>query len=581
MITLLQAPPAFTFSGNFIPLKFQTNNFQEDPGSYAYNRFIASPSAEIYTAEGQEFVIRYGSTVITLTSTSAPNHSLMQFKSGLVSSATLDEIALICQGHPQLSNDFIIERGGITINFIAKKKGFGYLFVDTDFSIFYFIGSTGTPELIRPNFAIQFDLFLQDAGKTTYTRIYTNRLVLQYQQPGVAIVDIADKLNNILLNEGPDLPNGTTGVYECLKSCRSYYFTYAESYGDVIATYPAVSSEKYTVLAGALSYLGNANTTLDEIIRPVPTDVSKNLFLKQGGDTQYIRPEQPQYLTWFNTNPSNFYALKIRLYFIDGTHADRTSFSAAYKLNGKYAFSVSFSSVFTQENYPGKSLERFECWMEDSTEQPVTIKQIYWLNYEHQQYARYFVYWSSFGTLETLGYYGKGSAQFELVQQEAKRIRRSGYLVSDGDSRMFDTRINSGFKAVTGWLTRHQLALNRDFYISSFKYRYFKEQYLPIKITSGTIPEYEDGKNNISQEFEYKYLFEDQAYTEGDVETNNLPANNFMFGGFGKVRIVDQEGNLVEEVAAPGTFQIYRFDAIGGGGADTVFELQIIKAAND
>jgi hypothetical protein len=45
----------------------------------------------------------------------------------------------------------------------------------------------------------------------------------------------------------------------------------------------------------------------------------------------------------------------------------------------------------------------------------------------------------------------------------------------------------------------------------------YKTLLLPIKVTSKTVPELQDGNNLYAQKFEYEYLFDDNAYTEGDI----------------------------------------------------------------
>lgn len=579
MITLLQGPPTYTFSGNFIPLKFRTDNRFEDSGQIAKNQMVWDFSVDLEIPESWTMQIRYGTTVLSFVAVSNPDTSGTQIPSGHLNSDLLQNIKTYLEYNAQLSNDFKLESTGIVISFESRKKGYGYNFEEFNDPFFYYSNrEAGRPVIYRPNFAIQFDLYIQDKNAASYAKIYSNRLLIQPGDEDVASIDIADKLHNIIVNDGPDLPAAENGTYTCTKSCRSYYFTYAESYGDLIKSYGLTTSSKFTVLAGALSYLGAATTSLDKFLQPLPAEKTHNRFLKQGGNNIYTRPDQPQFLYWFNPDITGNHNLKVKFHFIDGSEAVTTKYTFSAGNFRKYAFKVGFNDVFNQSDYPGRSVERYELWLENALDFQVTEKLTYWLNYEHQQYARYFLYWSSFGSLDSMSCHGKGSSQFELIQQEAKKIRRSGYAVSDGDSRMFDIRLNSGFKAVTGWLTRNQLAINRDFYLAAYKYRYLKEQLLPIKITTGTIAEYPDGSNNVSQEFEYKYLFDDQAYTEGDVETNNLPVQDFIFGGFGRVRIVDQEGNLIDEVQAPGTFQVYRFDTIDGGNAFSTYELQIIKS---
>jgi hypothetical protein len=115
-------------------------------------------------------------------------------------------------------------------------------------------------------------------------------------------------------------------------------------------------------------------------------------------------------------------------------------------------------------------------------------------------------------------FYGKGSHEFNLVQSKAEKGYVNPFEISKGSSLIYNSNGRTVFTATTGFLKdKSELLFNRDFWLSVLKYKVYGQNILPIEILSKTIPEIQEGQNLYAQKFEYAYLYDDDAYTEGDI----------------------------------------------------------------
>jgi hypothetical protein len=523
-VSLIKAPDTFSFSRNFITVKFSCDNYLEQPGVAAVNEVAFQGMPVSGTVS-----ITWGSTTVVMSAVASPDDSGTQFPTGDGFAAYVASILPYFQANYKLSSDFDITAVGLNLIFTAKKKNHGYGFNAFNSSIYSTsVKTAGVPEVPRANFAVVLQLFCEKEDYTGFELIRETRLPVKYGTSGVCEDDVAEVLNSYIQKSGIDIPDsGSLVPLVCKKTARKFYFRYGESWGADISVKTLHTSASYTVIEGGLSYVGSYLNNLKSYIVPDNANPSKDRFLRQGNNQVYTRSNQPQFLYFFNTRATQANAvLKKKVLFTDGT-APLVSSSAAFNLEQyrKYAFNVRFDQLIVSE----KVVQRYEVWLEAANGTVLSETRTFWIDYELKQYVRYFLNWSSWGALDSRVCYGKGTSESEINQQEAKRIRKPGYDIKAGDSTVFDVKQTSSFKVSTGFISRNALVLNRDFYTSAKKFRYVKGLMLPIKLTSKQIPELRDGSNLYYQEFEYQYLFDDDAYTEGDVEEPGISFDGFFF----------------------------------------------------
>jgi hypothetical protein len=556
----------YKFSKNFIPVKFTTNNHITQSGRASVNAITFSSAV--------------GDTEISLSWNSARSYAPMkavvavanpgsEFPRGNGNAAYIQSILPYFKANYLLSRDFIITATNNSIVFTSKTQGYGFDMLRLggipDGNPVWSVDNlvTGRPEILKDNFGYEFELYCQTADGSKFESIYTTRIPLI---KGAAEVDIASHLHDYLERDVLDIPGLPGTPLVCTKSCRKYYYTYGESWGSPVVVKGLTISPEYIVLSGGLSFLSAAVVPAPAFLAPSENDPASDKFLRQGKTTTSTRSNQPQYLYFFNTRTSRPAAkLKAKLFFNDSTDTVVTLETLNLEAYKKYGFNVRFDKIINPANYPGKTVIKYQVWLETSAGAKVSEYIGFVVDYTIRNWTRCFLHWSSWGALDSKMCFGKGNSEYELSYSEAFHIHKSGYNVQDGLSTIFDLRLKNEFKVATGYMLQDELILNRDFFLSEHKFRFYKDQLLPIKVTSKNIPETEDGNNLFAQSFEYAYLWDENAFTEGDVDGSGLQAGlniPTFTTSMGTVLIVDQNGNIITEVPAPGQYQVTAFTAI-------------------
>lgn len=192
----------------------------------------------------------------------------------------------------------------------------------------------------------------------------------------------------------------------------------------------------------------------------------------------------------------------------------------------KYAFDLTFDKI--KSAFENKQVSNYKVCLKVDGDQ-ISEVRTYYLDYSARNYIRYFLNWSSFGSMDSRVCYGEGETEFELFNKKAERFTRYGDDIKAGKRITFASKLTRSHSISTGWLSKRELQFNADFFLSNFKYRYTGGLMLPISINAGKIPEITDGNNLFAQKFEYEYLIEDHAYTEGDAEDNGEVISGFFF----------------------------------------------------
>jgi len=581
-VTLSQSPPPFAFSGNFIPVKFETDNYIEDEGALAENYILFFLPVTLLA--GESIPLKYGNTSVTFDITAQADDSGSSIPAGTYTN--LDQLVPYFTCNLDLSRDFDIWPAAEgRLNFTAKKPNNGF---DLEYfsSLKFWITRevNGRPRTLRKNFSIWFELYCQNSDHSAYEKIYEHTIPLSFDKGNVAEMDVADKLRDHLLlaiDSGPEIPSLSSPTpLACKKTCRKYYFRYAEMYGQPIKVRKVIQSPSYTVILGGMSYVGQIEKNISTLFQPDAADRSKDRFLKQSQgsiSSTLTRQSQPQFLYFFNTRVSGAGTrLKAKWHFNEGGSAEEILSVFDMLQHEKYGFNVRFDKAFIPANHAGKSVSHYEIWLESSAGSRLSEVRTYILDYSILQYLRYFLFLTSWGAVETLATIGQGSSEYQIEQQEAARVRISGSPLSAGDRSVFGISLTDHFKVNTGWLTNDELIMLRDFILSAKKYRYYVGRLLPIALTSDKISEKDDANRLYKQLFEYKYLITDDAFTERsdeDVEPMDAVAPRLLPVYFGPSALVP--ATAAEVKALPSMHLENVYDWIFQTGTNNVFSIAV------
>jgi hypothetical protein len=533
-VTLISQNPLYAFSGDQLKLQFQCENRMEVMGAKSVNGLTISSAL----VGGATISLKYGQTEVLMRAEGVPDDSGYQIPSG-----TASEIDLLpyFQSNYILSRDFHITVVGTEMIFTAKQEYLGFDFVASPGGSWQTVNKTpGVVSKEKANYGIYFRLYCQNPSQDKFEMIYDRRLPVVYGSNGIAELSIGERLHEYISeeirNSMPDIPESDPLL--CKKSCRKYYYEFAESYGDPITIMKLHKSPTYSILHGGLSTIGEATSSLSDLIS---TSSGFTRFLKQGDQVNLTRSNQRQYLYYYNPAAQFHVTMNCRLRFTDGSKVVIRLHDLDLPQFSKYAFNVGYEKVFNAATYPGRILLAYDIWLSGSNGVRVSDSQTYIMDYRPLQFIRYFVNWSSWGTMDSRMFYGRGSIEFDLVQSEAEKSNRNPSRITQGNSLVYDIRLTSKLSITTGFIsTRRMLVLNRDFFLSPMKYRVLGDLLLPIKVTSKTIPELEDGNNLYAQKFEYEYLFDDHAYTEGDVQEPGISYGQTNIGS-SEIFLTDKE----------------------------------------
>ncbi|WP_231424034.1 hypothetical protein [Pedobacter sp. Leaf250] len=503
-VTLLNAPANHSFSNDFITAKFQCTNYLEQVGVKAVNKISL---AGVFV-EGTSVIIKYGSKTVTMVSAYAPDDSGHQFICGNGTALPAVDVVDSFRSNHQLSTDFDITFLGFEIIFTAKTKALGFNFME---------GNTtpGLPEIPKPNYRIFFKLFLENSDHTGFDEIYQAYLDLQNGTPGIATAQLGDKIHNRITADidinGLEIPGST--FVQCKNTARKFYFEFAESFGESVEVKRINRSTNYNVIHGGLSFQGKVSQTLSGLINPGAAPADR--FLKQGPKSQYSRIDQPQFLYFYNSRaPQGNAKLIAKRVFNDGTSDTVEVLTLDLQINEKYGFNVRAANIYSGV----KRLDRYEIYLVDGAGDRISEKQIYSIKDDGERYLRYFLNWSSWGSLDSRCFTGVNQGSLEITSSKASRIIQSDYKIINGDSKIYGKSGVNKFTASTGFNDPAIIALNQDFYLSNLQYRYVRNRILPIEVTSNSITNPADREFLYAQSFEYYYLFSNDQFTESDAD---------------------------------------------------------------
>lgn len=365
------------------------------------------------------------------------------------------------------------------------------------------------------NYGLLLKIFCEDADNASYEIIYNQMIPLLNRSTGKISLQINDKLHDYISYDigrlNPDIP--VLNFLECKKSCRRYYLEFYE----VIDGIPQAkqTTEIFTALHGALSKRAQITSSLLSILQPGSREIDR--FLKQGPRMIYTHKEQIQFLYFFNTRSTILNAeLKVRYFFTDKTEVSIVMTTFNLEEKRKYAFNVTFDSFYSSTSYPGREVSHYEVWLGKGDSRYSEIRT-YYVNNKLKKHIRYFLNWSSFGSMDTRVCYGEGTTEIQITQRTSDRIGLE-FDIQKASSFVFDLNSQSRFSVTTGFMSKAELVLWRDFYLSAFKYRLVSGLLIPVALLTENIKEIEDGSLLHSNSFEYRYLNEEYVFTEGDIE---------------------------------------------------------------
>ncbi|MFN8406765.1 MAG: hypothetical protein U0X71_04720 [Sphingobacteriaceae bacterium] len=498
-ITISQQPDDICFSGNPIIVKLQSDaaNGVAFSGSLDRSRLLVP---------GKKLLFQFGDQTVEMTQTDKPNDTGTQFpvtQNGQILKAS--GFVPYFSANNTLNKYYIIEaKDDETMCFRARSTGTFYNWKpNTDLVV----DKLGVDQ--KNNFKFLFEVFFRNAGDTDFKNVYTEELNQDSSFSGDLTLDISSILDACLANETPD---SSVKPRLCVVSKGEYYCRFSEMSGIPPVPGKGIQTEVKHVIKGGLSHIGLKTKTLVNILQPSPADASRDAFLKQGGRTRPLKIDQPEALFFVSLRESvSQLRLKTVIDYTDQSTNPIVSSAIAVKKYDKIAFQIEKTPPLAT-----KTPQQYSCFLIDQADNIVSEVITYTIDNQPRDQARYFLYTSSFGGLDTLVTFGRGSEEYEITGQTVNKPQPLSYELYNGNRVTFDLRLQRTFTVATGWLDRRAFDLLSDFFLSEKKWIIKNSTPLPITVTNKKAGEYHDLSPLIAQSFEYRLDFEDDYYTEGD-----------------------------------------------------------------
>lgn len=524
-IVVVREPAEISFSKNPIVYKLQSDARIDNPGAAAVNEleFVGN------IVDGTVVVLRWKGEQQRMVARDVVSNPGFEFPSGTVGQAYIEQILPYFKDNFYLDRDFVITllmtsvSGGwkYTIKFTAKEPGRENQFIPQSTpSVKIKISTPGIDVVLKPNFKIQAELWIQKPGVNDFEMIFSEPL--EVDNSGSAEWDIANLLHPEL---SPDFHNWSgRSLNRDIKSKRQYYIRYAEAWGDRFQVGKVFKhTTKHVTMGGTPYEAGPAVKVKDLLLEG--TDPTRDRCLRYGPDVRFIFPDEPAFLSYINVRSPGYatFQMKVTAKMSFSGNADVITIPLNNGLLLKYdrvTANAGFAQLGLNQLVTTDAVESYTCQFFEGTT-PVSRPYTFVIDYSNKPYRRYFTYHNSLGAFDSMHIWGKGSNEIELTKQTAKNYLKPDYAYTDGTFDDWDLTYRQKFQAATGYRQKAEIRMFKDFYISRYKHRFTESKPLPVTILSSSVKEFEDGNHFYAQTFEYAYQFDDDTVTE-DLEDSSL-----------------------------------------------------------
>lgn len=526
MAIITTPPPPIGFSRDRIIWEFEDDFADVVPGINAVNTLSVVGDVP----DGARVIFRWGETEMIFTASDTPDPTAATIPtyiySDLTEQAYIDSLVPYFQSNYFISKDFVVDAYLITlgplsrwvVRFTAKTPGKAYNVTNTRFGlngVQVLVEGTDTKHVI--NNSVAMELLLGDRDGETYELIYS--AALELDKTGRARVDVANILHSQLASEIPSFI--TPVAMKCQDSRREYYLRYAQAGGENFSIGPMQTTEHRVVLLGGFA---EKKAGPQNVIDTFAVVSGQSKFLRLHGPRRYVRQDEPVFVSWINfTSEDKDVVVRARIYYTDDTTVD-TNTVMIYDVRPyeKVMFSVGPRSLNLAYFNAIKPVREYEIYLADSTGTAISETITLTINYAYEEFVRYFAHVNSWGAIETLSTYGKGSSAWKVFKESAEKVMPLTFDSSEAQYVEWNLQYQETGEVATGFLPKKELRFFLDFFISPIKFRLIKGAAYAVAVNSDTIARGTDGDNLHGLTFEYQFQRRFDAITEDELEGDDV-----------------------------------------------------------
>lgn len=366
------------------------------------------------------------------------------------------------------------------------------------------------------DYSVYAELWVKRPDQDVFSR--KQSFTIAVKDDGTAQLDVGSILHAEMLPDWPSWSfNQPSGA---VNSHLQYYVAYGESFGAPQQIGKIYTDQVRDAYYGGADYLhrGGSGFSLTGFVVS-NNNPGNDKALRLGSLTRYVREDEPQFLTFLNTRAdAENVELEVQLVYSDGTdsiYSDRYA-PTDWPKGSKLTYAVGVQQLQVPSHITaGKTLAEYRVRIL-SASQYYSAQYRYIISGVYEPWVRYFAYLNSFGGVDTLATFGKGSSELSRFYEQASRYLPAHYDVQLGQTALYDISLQLQLEVTTGWRTKSELKLWNDFYRSPYLFHMKATQALPIGIVSKSIKQGKDGDNQYAHSFEVQYLWKDDFYSDDE-----------------------------------------------------------------
>lgn len=388
---------------------------------------------------------------------------------------------------------------------------------------------TGTDDSTIVNNSVYVEVWMENGESSIFQKKYA--AMQPFGADSIAEFNVSAVLHSSMASEIPDM---VLPVAErCNQSRKKYYLRYALAGGTNLSIGPIEQTEDFVVLLGGFAQWKSGPQSVVDTFKLTET---KYKLLMLRSPLRVVRMDESVFVSWVNFGAAgrNIHA-RATVKFADNTEQTTNTAVISNVLQyEKLIFGVGFKQLnLGYFNSVGKTVKEFTIELRDdlgAVSDPYRLV----VNYAHQEYVRYFAHINSYGSVETLMTYGKGSSNWKVFKEQAEQLLPYSFQSTAAQFVDWNVSYQDNQEVATGWMRKKELKMWLDLFISSLKYRVINGVCYAIQINSDTIQRGTDGENQHGLTFEYQFarIFDSlsEETLEGEDSLDFIPPNVVLAG---------------------------------------------------
>lgn len=356
--------------------------------------------------------------------------------------------------------------------------------------------------------------------------LFSTKIVLTPDVNGVAVIDLQETLAPFVKKQTkvPLLNQGFALFQKCDELIRYVILHAGETFDDVtVPATPLYYQGAFYCVKGGINF---QSASINSWQGAFPND--EKPFLTWQPKSKYVKPDQPEFLYYFNINSSiTGIDLKLKVFqpnnsapLYSGTiNSDVASALLPIGYINCGFNDINVAAIVANVGQDPALISHYEIWLEDNNNVKISESRLFYLDKRSQRDKFYFLFENSMAGYDTIRAYGERIIKNEFETTVLNVVNDAPYDIQKGLSKITEAEHQHAFKQNSGFISKAEKRWFTDFYLSLHKFeKQDNDQLYPIHITSKNSDPLSARDTLNSEQFDIIYLFKNSRYTpEGSI----------------------------------------------------------------